>query len=424
MMGRRVFVAGALALVTGALALTAPVQASHSSAERLSKAYGGGNPNGESAGVEVSGNGRYVVFSSLAYNLESTADTNGTWDAFLYDRNTDTTTRVSESSSGAQGNGDSYADGVSNDGTVVFSSDATNLIGSDTNGAWDVFVHEPDGDTLRVSVSSTEGEGNADSDMASISADGDRVAFWSEATDLAANAGTGTIYLRNRNAGTTTARVGLTWDTHRGPVTISGNGEYIVFSTMESLDQADTDGFVFDVYLHDIGNDSTELLSVQEPNVTGDGFGWQPSISHTGRWVVFFGDQIADGDLNYAADIILLDRNDDSMDIVSVASDETQSDMWSQYPSVSDDGRYVAFHSQAENLDGTDLNGTNEDVYVRDRHNGTTHRINIQDSNQPLLYAVGGVVAPGGGFVVFTGDAPNGVSGDTNGVTDVFEFDL
>lgn len=422
MLGGRVFVAGALALVTGALVSAVPARANHSSVERLSEAYGGGNPNNGSGGVAVSNNGRYVAFSSDASNLISASDTNGTSDAFLYDRDNDTTVRVSKHTSGTQGNGDSYADGVSNDGTVVFSSDASNLVDTDTNGAWDVFVHEPDGDTLRVSVSSTEGQGNGDSDWGSISADGTRVAFWTDATNLGGSPGAASIYLRDRSVGSTSARATVDSDMYRDQMRMSGNGEYIVFATMEAHDEADDAEWSWDVYLHTVSTAETTLLTTPQPS--WGSMGYQPSISYNGRYVVFHGDELISSDTNLNSHIYLLDRDNSTFELVSLASDETQADQWSQFPTVSNDGRHVVFHSQAENLDGTDHNGSNNDVYVRDRQNGTTHRLNVQDSNEPLEYAWGGMVAPGGGFVVFSGDGANGLSGDTNGVMDVFEFDL
>ena len=423
MFGGRCFVAAGFALTVGMLALTGPVGAQQPPPDRISTAHGGGSGNGGSGGVAVSNNGRYVAFSSDADNLVSATDSNEVSDAFLYDRDNGTTTRVSKSSSGTQGDAQSYADGVANDGTVVFSSEATNLVPNDTNGMWDVFVHEPDGDTRRVSISNNDGQGNGDSDWGSISADGTRVAFWTDATNLGGSPGAASIYLRDRSAQTTTVRATVESDFYRSQMRISGNGEYIVFATLESHASADQLEWTWDVYLHEISTAETTLLTTPQP--TWGAMGYQPSISYSGRYVVFHGDELISTDTNLNSNIYLLDRDDSTFEVVSVATDGTQADEWSQWPTVSNDGQYVAFHSQATNLVSDDLNYTREDVFVRDVTNDTTTRLSEtasggdQDGD-----AFGASVAPGGGFVVFSSDATNLVSNDTNSASDVFEVNL
>jgi archaellum component FlaF (FlaF/FlaG flagellin family) len=113
-------------------------------------------------------------------------DTNGTWDVFVHDRVTGQTTRVSVASDGTQGNGHSGSPSISADGRyVAFSSSASNLVPGDTNGRGDVFVHDRlTGQTTRVSVASDGTQGNGDSWWPSISADGRYVAFASEASNL------------------------------------------------------------------------------------------------------------------------------------------------------------------------------------------------------------------------------------------------
>ena len=89
--------------------------------------------------------------------------TNGTPDIFVHDRQTGSTTRVSVDSAGGQGNDESlYDPALSADGRyVAFYSTASNLVLGDTNGAWDIFVHDRQtGSTMRVSVDSAGGQGN------------------------------------------------------------------------------------------------------------------------------------------------------------------------------------------------------------------------------------------------------------------------
>ncbi|HEY9821824.1 MAG TPA: DUF4347 domain-containing protein [Candidatus Sericytochromatia bacterium] len=141
--------------------------------------------NDRSYHSSISADGRYVVFRSEASNLVS-GDTNNTSDIFVYDRQTDTTRRVSVNSSGTQGNGFSQSPSISADGRyVAFNSDASNLVSSDTNNTSDIFVHDLQTDTTRrVSINSNGTQGNSASYRPSISADGRYVAFNSDASNL------------------------------------------------------------------------------------------------------------------------------------------------------------------------------------------------------------------------------------------------
>ena len=111
----------------------------------------------------ISADGRFVAFSSYASNLVP-GDTNGWYDVFIHDRQTGRTQRVSVSSGGAQGNGNSNSPGISADGRFfAFASAAGNLVPGDTNNLADVFVHDRQtGETQRVSVSSGGAQGNGE----------------------------------------------------------------------------------------------------------------------------------------------------------------------------------------------------------------------------------------------------------------------
>ncbi len=128
-----------------------------------------------------------MAFTSKATNLVA-GDTNARDDIFVHDMVTGATTRVSLSSSGAQGNGLSNEVSISADGRYLcFQSEATNLVPGDTNGEMDVFVRDrTTGTTRRVNVSSNGTQGNSYADDSSISPDGGYVAFWSYADNLVA----------------------------------------------------------------------------------------------------------------------------------------------------------------------------------------------------------------------------------------------
>jgi len=160
----------------------------------------------------ISSDGRFVAFNSLAANL-SAGDTNGVSDVFVRDRTLHKTSRVSVSTSGVQGNGDSTNPSISADGRfVAFQSLATNLGAGDTNGSSDVFVRDRTAHTTaRISVTPGGSLGNGDSYEPSISANGTRVAFASNATDLVAGDinGEPDVFVRNRSAHST-SRVSVT----------------------------------------------------------------------------------------------------------------------------------------------------------------------------------------------------------------------
>jgi len=167
---------------------------------RVSVASGGAQASDSSEDPWLSADGRFVAFQSCASNLVA-GDTNGTWDVFVHDRQTRRTTRVSVASDGAQASDFSGGPSLSADGRfVAFYSLATGLVADDTNGTWDVFIHDRQtGQTTRQSVASDGAQANDFSRNPSLSADGRFVAFVSGATNLVAGDTNGAwdIFLRN-----------------------------------------------------------------------------------------------------------------------------------------------------------------------------------------------------------------------------------
>src|SRR5262249_15340265 len=152
--------------------------------ERVSVATGGTQASGGGGLSSISAGGRYVAFMSPASDLVA-GDTNGFWDVFVHDRQTGTTERVSVESGGTQANNNSSNPPVSADGRyVVFWSWAPTLVGADNNGAVDVFVRDRlNGTTELASVDPGGAPGNGYSGIygVSISADARYVAFDSSA---------------------------------------------------------------------------------------------------------------------------------------------------------------------------------------------------------------------------------------------------
>ena len=130
----------------------------------------GSGGNGSSIFPAITADGRFVAFNSIASDLVDD-DTNGKRDGFVHDRTTGMTTRVSVDSAGGQGNGFSGSPAITADGRfVAFESRASDLVDDDTNGQFDVFVHDrTTGMTTRVSVDSAGGQGNGPSGSPAIS---------------------------------------------------------------------------------------------------------------------------------------------------------------------------------------------------------------------------------------------------------------
>jgi Tol biopolymer transport system component len=186
---------------------------------RVSVNSTGAQANGGSFAPEVTHDGRFVAFESLATNLVPD-DTNRQRDVFVHDWQTKQTTRVSMDSEGAQANNFSQAARLSQDGRyVVFESLASNLVPGDTNGVIDVFVHDRQTKrTTRVSVVSGGAQANNMSVNPSISADGRYVMFESFATNLLPDKADGPkqTFVHDRQTGQT---IRVPSDGMKGPVT-------------------------------------------------------------------------------------------------------------------------------------------------------------------------------------------------------------
>ena len=418
--------------------IAGPLSWSPTGMELLSPSSTGGNANGNSGHVggtvSISANGRYVAFTSDASNLVS-GDANGVSDVFLFDRQTDTTERVSITDGEAEANGQSSAPFVSADGRYVgFSSAATNLVTGDTNGAFDSFLRDRQaGTTERVSVSSAEAEADFNSSWSSMSADGRYVLFASSATNLVAGDTNSQIdmFVRDRTAGTTERASVADNEAQANDSsqigTISADGRFAAFES-DATNLVPGGTASTDVYVRDLVNDTTERVSVSSTEVAGDDLSRAPSLSSDGRYVVFVSRaaNFDAGDTNSNDDIYLRDRTAGTTERISVAtgggSANAQSSAFTRN-GVSDDGRYVAFDSFATNLVPGDANVAG-DIFVRDLSDDTTTRINIPGPGQQANNgSVNSVISADGQVVAFSSVASNLASGDENGFWDVFATD-
>ena len=388
----------------------------------------------------VSADGHYVAFESLCTTLVD-GDTNGAWDIFVWDRLNGELTRVSVGRGGTQGDGNSRDPSISWDGRyVAFKSGATNLIAGDENESVDIFVYDREIDyTSRVSEPSNggniwwecppelgggchcPGEGSSN---ASISADGRHVAFESSGCNLPWGENAKGIFMHDRVTEETTRLVvdnGLvrprTWS-----ASLSGDGRYVACVSSASYLVANDTNNANDVFLRDRVTERTWCVSMGMGGATGMGSSWGPSISGDGRFVAFQSSapDLAPGDYNSTSDIFVYDREANETTLVSKTDYEQSANGTSRNPCISPDGRYVSFESGASNLVDDDTNGVT-DIFLYDREMGEMERVSVSTEGVETDGASGAsCVNATGRFVVFDSIASNLRPNDLIGVWDVF----
>ncbi|MEM7592970.1 MAG: hypothetical protein AAF383_15880 [Cyanobacteria bacterium P01_A01_bin.83] len=390
--------------------------------KRISVSNNGTQANGQSGSNSINDDGRFVTFESNATNLVS-GDSNGQTDTFIYDSSNQTVELISLAPDGSTTNGSSNSGSISGDGNyVAFASFANNLVPNDDNEQRDIFLYNRVNQAIElISVANDGTQANGLSLFSAINANGRYVVFESNADNLVANDTNGSkdIFVRDRvNQTTSRIKVGLNGaqansDLNLG--SISDDGRYISFwSDASNLVPGDTNGFS-DVFVYDRVNQTTELVnSINGADANGastSGF-----ISGDGLHVVYESDasNLVDNDTNGARDIFVYNRDNQTTELVSVASEGTLANGDSRSASISDDGKVVAFLSEADNLVSGDTNaGSN--IFVRDLDNQTTKL--LEGDSFPTL-------SGDGQSLVFNSSLDTFVSDDTNDTGDVFLVDL
>jgi Tol biopolymer transport system component len=317
---------------------------------------------------------------------------------------TPTLERVSTLVSGSDSFGNASSPSLSSNGRyVAFSSDAGDLVTNDTNGVSDIFVRDRTSNTVeRVSIASDGSQNSQPAYNPSLSADGRYVAFQSDTADLLP----GVIASASENA--------------------SGNAN----------------GNASSVFVYDRLSRTVERVSADNQGNAGNGFAGNAEISADGRYVAYksAASNLVDGDSNNQDDIFVYDRERKVTERVSLGSGEGENNGNSDQPTLSADGRFVAFTSSASNLVANDTNGVS-DIFVYDRTTKSIERISVgnstqnnpQDDSQISSQISGATEANGfsnapsisadGRYVSFSSSANNLVSGDNNNVGDVFVYD-
>lgn len=388
---------------------------------------------GSSIAVEprVSRNGRFVTFASSSPELVA-EDWNGTFDVFVHDRQTGVTERVSISNDEAEANADSMQPSISDEGRyVAFRSQATNLVVSDTNLSMDVFVRDRLlGTTTRVSVSSLGVEGDNSSMSPAISGNGRSVVFFSYASNLVIGDenGVADVFVHDLQLSTTVQASVATGGLPANYVSsafaaISQDGRTVVFrSGADNLVANDLNN-MDDIFVRNLDTGVTSRVSVASNGAEADSASEYPSISGDGRYVCFntWATNLTPGDTNGASDVFLHDRQTGQTVLVSKSpTGGPATGGGSVRATVSDDGRFVAFESGATNLVVGDTDGF-DDIFVHDRQIGSTVRASLTPSGtQPDRPSYRSSISEDGTVVCFQTEASDIVPGDTNGLTDCY----
>ena len=409
--------------------------------QRVSLDASGVQGNSTSIESSVSDNGALVAFASAATNLIG-GDSNRAYDVFVKTRSSGAIALASSDAAGVIGNGNSRRPVISGNGQfVAFLSDATNLVAGDTNntakdGKYDLFVKTLSGGAIeRVNVDSAELEANAGVSDVSISDDGRYVVFTSTASNLIASDtnGVADVFLRDRSLGTTiriSEASGVQADAASGSGVISGDGAYIAFaSDATNLVGGDVNGAT-DVFRYTVSGGALALVSVSTSSVRGTRGSGEPSISDNGRYITFSTDaaEFSGADTNNLYDVYVRDMVGLTTTLVSQSATNNVGNGDSASGVISGDGTKVAFISDATNLIPIDTNNVAgdgvADVFVKTLGTGAIDRKNETLSESQVT---GASLSPSiddtGTIVAFSSIASGLVSGDSNNAVDIFATD-
>jgi Tol biopolymer transport system component len=407
----------------------------------------GTDGDGVAERAAISASGRYVAFTSTSSNLVE-GDTNGVADVFVYDRLADRMERISVAGSGAEGDdtsGGSFGSvDISWDGRfVVFDTDASNL--TDTA---DCPIVVRDRALSSVECIAVDSDGNIAAGLTrsgTVSADGRIVAFASLDHTLAVGAAfdSANVYLRWREppepvegwqpdpvergpalAPATTTVLTPAGDGTSGQPVISGDGKWVAFwSDATNLVPGDDNGFR-DVFLHDRESGATTLISASSAPADDHSmrrFSPLLAMSTDGRYVAFYSDatNLVPGDTNGASDVFVYDRTTATVTRASVDEAGGQLENDSQDPRLTDDGRILLFEGRQRGAaPGPEWCG----LFVRDLSVGS-----LTCTGLLLDGSSGGVddtaISGDGSVIVFTSSYDEFVAGDANGQPDLFALD-
>jgi Tol biopolymer transport system component len=397
-----------------AAGLTGPMRAAAgvvASSVPVSLSSAGAQGSGSSCCGVVSGDGSLVAFNSVATNLVA-HDTNRVQDVFVRDVAGAKTRRISVSSDGGQANGPSRIDDISSDGRyIVFRSAATNLVPRDTNHHVDVFVRDMTAATTRRVTNTRKGvQGKMNAGRASISANGDFVIF---RESYGSSCGSYGVYVKDRLSGTLSL---ISRKSNGAPICLLNTpcGRSDRVSGGRISDDGQTATFQRRDKLSDCSAAPEALLRDRTTGRTHtfDVFSSEQDLSPSGRYIVFASG--SDGQ-----DLFLRDRVTKTTTQLTGSDTQPPSGV-SSHARISDDGAFVTFQSTASDLVSGDTN-KRTDVFLHDVLGATTTRLSVTPGgNQLGRMSTRPSISADGRFVAFDSSAGNIVMGDANHHRDVF----
>jgi len=333
----------------------------------LTAGSSGNGGNGSSQDPSISEDGTKIAFYSYASDLVG-APANGLANVFLYDTSDGSTTLVTTGSSGFGSNGAASHPSISADGTkIAFMATSTDLTIPPTNGTRNIFLYDAsDSSTTLITTGAFGDGGNWWSEDPSISADGTKIAFASNATDLTippAN-GSNNIFLYNVSDSSTTlmttgsSGIGDNGDSLRP--SISADGTRVAFhSNATDLTNIPSNG-LYNIFLHDASDSSTILVTAGPSDNGGNYTSLNPSISGNGERVIFqsTATDLIDTPTTSQSNVFLYDASDSSTTLVTAGPLGNGGNGWSSFPTISFDGMEIAFLSNASDLTVVPTNGS------------------------------------------------------------------
>ena len=333
----------------------------------------------------VSADGTRIVFESLATDLIAGMTTNNNCNIFLYDTVTATTTLVTTGSSGTGGNNQSDNSKISPDGTkIVFRSEATDLItGMTTTGRWNIFLYDIASSTTTLISTGSSGTGvNRYTDYPSFSPDGTMVVFVSAASDLIPGLTTNNnfnIFLYEIASATTrlvtTGSSGVGGNNDSNNPLISADGTKIVFySNATDLIAGMTTYTAHQIFLFDIPSSSTTLITAGSSGIGANISSQLPSVSADGTMVAFssFATDLVPGvTFNFIPHVYFYNAVNNTMTLVSAGSSGFGGDDFSESPLITADGTKIVFYSGASDLIEGFTTNNQSNIYLYDTAKGT-----------------------------------------------------
>lgn len=400
--------------------------------------------NTSSTSTALSSNGRYVSFNSAATDLVAAGKEPGISDAFVRDLQTGVTTLLSTTFDGSAG-GNSYTPetAVSANGIVAFGSYASDLAQVDANFSEDIFARANGASSPELLSEGAGLTANGNTFEQQVSADGIKVAFASHAVNIVANDTntTSDIFLYDLNAHTmklisANTNNNGTQAGNSDSARPSADGRFVAYHNYQGLilGRGPSSAAVFDsaydqIFLRDSLSNLTTLVSINAAQTApGNGNSIYPQITGSGQFVVFesLASDLVPNDINgMTSDAFIRNRTNTTCELVSVNAAGTGSANGDSHaPSVSGDGRFVAFESYASNLGPIDSNN-HLDVYVRDRQTGSNILCSpsLAGNNGANNDSFGALVSANGTKVIFLSYASDlTAGGNANG--NIFAFDI